>query len=121
VLIEAQLDSAREDRAKSQREVVAMKRDAETAWSTERVENALLRERINDVAAEVARLTAVLEGPDSPIDAILAQDGTAPAQTNGRAGQGASPSSLNSTEESKGSLADRIRALQARASRLSSA
>ena len=49
-----------------------MKREAETSWAAERVENALLRERINDVAAEVARLTAVLEGPGSPIETILA-------------------------------------------------
>ena len=42
-----------------------MKRDAELTWASERVENALLRERINDVAAEVARLTAALEGPGS--------------------------------------------------------
>ena len=45
-----------------------MKREAETTWAAERVENALLRERINDVAAEVARLTAALEGPGSPIE-----------------------------------------------------
>ena len=49
-----------------------MKRDAETTWAAERVENALLRERINDVAAEVARLTAALEGPGSPIESMLA-------------------------------------------------
>ena len=52
-----------------------MKRDAETTWAAERVENALLRERINDVAAEVARLTAVLEGPGSPIETMLADEG----------------------------------------------
>ena len=49
-----------------------MKREAEATWATERMENAVLRERINDVAAEVARLTSVLEGPGSPIDAMLA-------------------------------------------------
>ena len=58
---------------KLQREIVNMKREAETTWATERVENALLRERINDVAAEVARLTAVLEGPGSPIESMLAE------------------------------------------------
>ena len=51
-----------------------MKREAESGWASERVENAVLRERINDVAAEVARLTATLEGPDSPIDAIINND-----------------------------------------------
>ena len=50
-----------------------MKREAETSWATERVENALLRERINDVAAEVARLTAALEGPGSAIETMLAE------------------------------------------------
>ena len=64
-LAESQLERAREDRAKLQRELSAMKREAEATWASERVENALLRERINDVAAEVARLTSVLEGPGS--------------------------------------------------------
>ena len=63
--LEAQLAAALDERTKLQRELAAMKRDAETTWAAERVENALLRERINDVAAEVARLTAVLEGPGS--------------------------------------------------------
>ena len=57
-----------------------MKREAETAWAAERVENALLRERINDVAAEVARLTAALEGPGSPIETMLAARRTAVGQ-----------------------------------------
>jgi hypothetical protein len=57
-----------DERNKSQREVGTMRRDAESTWAAERVENALLRERINDVAAEVARLTAALEGPGSPIE-----------------------------------------------------
>src|SRR2546430_13663315 len=70
-LAESQLERAREDRAKLQRELSAMKREAEATWASERVENALLRERINDVAAEVARLTSVLEGPGSTIDPDL--------------------------------------------------
>jgi len=112
VLLESQLDRAREERAKSQQELATMTRNAEAAWAAERVENAVLRERINDVAAEVVRLTSVLEGPGSPIESILAQD-AAPQQING------APSSGEA--EPKGSLADRIRALQTRASRLSSA
>jgi len=55
-----------------------MKREAESAWANERMENAVLRERINDVAAEVARLTSALEGPQSPIDAILKADAGRP-------------------------------------------
>jgi len=78
-----------------------------------------LRERINDVAAEVARLTATLEGPGSPIDAIVAAPEHAAANANS-APKPAAPPSTNG-EDGKGSLADRIRALQARSSRLSSA
>ena len=51
-----------------------MKREAEQTWAAERVENALLRERINDIAAEIARLTVALEGADSPIEAMLASE-----------------------------------------------
>ncbi len=117
-LAESQLERAREDRAKLQREISSMKREAEATWASERVENALLRERINDVAAEVARLTSVLEGPGSKIDTILAAE-HAPG-SNGSGKPAVQPANTNS-EDGKGSLADRIRALQARSSRLSSA
>ena len=116
-LAESQLERAREDRAKLQREVTTMKREAEATWASERVENALLRERINDVAAEVARLTATLEGPGSTIDTILA----APEHAGTNGAKPATPANTNNGDEAKGSLADRIRALQARSSRLSSA
>jgi chromosome segregation ATPase len=113
VLAETQLERAREDRAKLQRELASMKREAEATWASERVENALLRERINDVAAEVTRLTSALEGPGSPIETLLTEETqAAPAASNGAA---------QSADEPQGSLADRIRALQTRASRLSSA
>jgi chromosome segregation ATPase len=126
--LEGQLAAAVEDRSRLLREVAAMKRDAETTWAAERVENALLRERINDVAAEVARLTAVLEGPTSPIDTILAQSG--PGQERAQA-RGARLQNFNGTsgeggngheaaEDNKGTLADRIRALQTTASRAAS-
>jgi chromosome segregation ATPase len=111
--VEAQLDRTREERGKLQREIATMKRDAESSWAAERVENALLRERINDVAAEVVRLTSVLEGPGSRIEAILAET-AAPAGTVNGAPQ-------PSGEEPRGSLAERIRALQNHASRLSPA
>jgi chromosome segregation ATPase len=126
VLAESQLERAREDRGNLQRELTSIKREAEATWASERVENALLRERINDVAAEVARLTAVLEGPGSAIDTILAS----PAEQPVPAGVNGAPKNTVvepeaaanvNVESNKGSLADRIRALQARSSRLSSA
>jgi len=122
--LEAQLAAALEERSKLQREISTMKREAETAWAAERVENALLRERINDVAAEVARLTAVLEGPGSPIETMLAVEGAANGQgmTNGVAashGEGG-VAAIDSPRQGKGTLADRIRALQSSASRVAS-
>src|ERR1700733_14388399 len=106
--LEAQLTAAVEERAKLQREIGTMKRDAESTWAAERVENALLRERINDVAAEVARLTATLEGPGSPIESLLAEASSAGRGTN-KSGDAAAEGSDNG--ENKNTLADRIRAL----------
>jgi chromosome segregation ATPase len=122
--LEAQLAAAIDERSRLQREIATMKRDAETTWAAERVENALLRERINDVAAEVARLTAVLEGPGSPIEAMLTD--AVPelgareraSGINGTIGE-AGAATIDSPQENKGTLADRIRALQSTASRAS--
>ncbi len=95
-LVENQLKQSHEERAKLQSDIAAMKRDAETAWANERMENAVLRERINDVAAEVARLTATLEGPESAIETILSADAgraaTAPGATNGNGTPSIAPS-----------------------------
>ncbi len=113
--LEAQLAAAIEERAKLQREIGSMKRDAESTWAAERVENALLRERINDVAAEVARLTATLEGPGSPIESLLADATSAGRSTAPRSGETPAEGGDN-----KNTLADRIRALQTIASRVAS-
>jgi hypothetical protein len=102
-----------------------MRRDTESSWAAERVENALLRERINDVAAEVARLTAALEGPGSPIESMLAVEAPAlgPARGDGASGVNGTSgetgaATIDSPQQSKGTLADRIRALQSTASRV---
>ncbi|HEX3708757.1 MAG TPA: hypothetical protein VHV56_02595 [Pseudolabrys sp.] len=113
--IQADLDRAVAERDRLSRELAGIKRETEETWASERVENALLRERINDVAAEVARLASALEGPNSPIDAILA------AETHrDHAGTAAAVAAAGFTEASpaNGDLADRIRALQTHASRV---
>jgi hypothetical protein len=66
--VEQQLAVALAERSRLQREIAAIKRDAETIWAAERVESALLRERINDVAYEVARITQALERPGTLIE-----------------------------------------------------
>jgi hypothetical protein len=113
--LEDELRQAQDEHARVQQEIGLMQRDAETSWAAERMENALLRERINDIAAEVARLTVVLEGPDSPIEGMLANDnaGTRPEANGANGAPGA-----NGGNPGPGTLADRIRALQSRASRL---
>lgn len=110
--IENELKRSQDERDKLQREIAAVKRDAENAGAYERMESAVLRERIDEVAAEVVRLTAALEGPDSPIETILNSGRPAAASGNG-------PSIASPAGEPKGTLADRIRALQARAARAS--
>ena len=57
------------------------------------MENALLRERINDIAAEVAKLAMQLEGPNSPIEAMLAAEPAAakPAKPANDVANGAAP------------------------------
>jgi chromosome segregation ATPase len=115
--LEAELARTREERDRMAHDLGAMKREAEENWASERVENALLRERINDVAAEVARLASALEGPNSTIDAILATEGSrdhaAPAAitTHGDV-------DLSEQAPPSGNLADRIRALQGHATRV---
>jgi chromosome segregation ATPase len=112
----AGLERTREERAKLARDFATYKRETEATWANERVENAMMRERINDVAAQVASLTTQLEGPGSPIDTILAADAIGTpingngAKAGGKGGAVAMPG--------KGSLADRIRALQSRAGRM---
>ncbi len=121
--LEEQLTVARDERAKVQRDINLIQQQAESSWSTERMENALLRERINDIAAEVAKLAVTLEGPDSPIEAILASEEQKPAisaivkatTANGTAPNRAA--SNGAATEARGTLAERIRALQAHASR----
>ena len=117
--LEEQLGIARDERARAQRDLSAMQQQAESSWATERMENALLRERINDIAAEVAKLAMQLEGPNSAIDAILAAEPVAPPialkPANDVPAHGAD--SDNVVPIGGGTLADRIRALQSHASR----
>jgi chromosome segregation ATPase len=93
-----------------------------SARDLERVENTVLREQINEVAAEIARLTGTLEGAESPIGSILKGDrsAAAPSGTKGgaaRAPAGAKASETASTAEAKGTLTERMRALQGRVTR----
>jgi chromosome segregation ATPase len=113
-LLEDQLNQARADRTKLQQEIASMRRDAEQTWAPERAENALLRERLEDVCAEIARLTAALEDSDSPMETMLTTEppvSSPPLAADGDHGPAASG-------ENKASLADRVLALQMKALRI---
>src|SRR5262249_19206580 len=112
---EEQLRAARDERARLQRDINAMQQQAEHTWAAERMENALLRERINDIAAEVAKLAIQLEGPNSPIEAMLASEAAKAAKAANGAGS-SNPNAPGSAPQG-GTLAERIRALQSHASR----
>ena len=77
------------------------------------MENALLRERINDIAAEVAKLAMQLEGPEFA-DRGHAGGGTGDLGQNGAPRQRRGPCRR---PEGGGTLAERIQALQSHASR----
>src|SRR5260370_41732796 len=110
--------------SKVEDEMAGLKRQVEAAWATERMANAVLRERINDVAGEVVRVAQALEGLGSPIETMLAGKASELAAALGAAsgGNGSNPVSSITTggEDSKGSLAYRIRSLQKRAARVAS-
>jgi chromosome segregation ATPase len=112
-ILENQLSQAQDEKSALSREIEKLKHEAETSGARERMENGVMRERISELAAEIARITSVLEGPGSPIDAILAGDTTRVNGGTGANGHGANGSPNG--ESGKGSLADRIRALQSRA------
>ncbi|MGE0565812.1 MAG: hypothetical protein AB7O50_14990 [Pseudolabrys sp.] len=115
--LQSDLDRANDEKARLATELGNLKRETEQVWSSERVENSLLRERINDIAAEVARLASALEGPNSPIDAILAAE-TVRDKAAGAAAAVAGDMPAGEAGDASGNLADRIRALQSRASRV---
>ena len=111
-VVEDKLRAALEEKANLQRNLRTIQQQAEGAWATERTENAVLRERINDIAAEVARLAMQLEGPGSTIEAILTADRSGPQNDiNGRVRAEAAAREPNLT------LADRIRLLQSQTSK----
>lgn len=99
---EARLVTLTRENKKLKDDLQSVERAKSQDWTDERRENALLREQMNDLAAEVVNLTAMLEGPDSPIAKALA----APA-----------PRSVSNGEPAQiTSIADRVKALQKAAS-----
>src|ERR1700722_13083406 len=98
-----QLAAGAMERTKLQAEIAKLQQEAEAA--------SLVRDRVSGVAAEVARLAAALEGPGSPIATMISNGAGGGRGSNGIGDK------AGSAGEQKGTLADRIRALQSSVSR----
>lgn len=99
--LEERLTTLLRENKKLKAELQDAERNKSDEWGEERRDNALLREQINDLAAEVVNLTAMLDGPESPIHKALSMPvDSAPADGAARIT----------------SLADRVKALQKAAS-----
>ena len=124
-LLEEQLKQSREECLKLQHEIEFIGKQVETTWASERMANAVLRERINDVATEVVRVAAALEGLGSPVDALIAgkaasADAAAADAAVETARNGRLPVLVDGGEQSRASLVHRIHALRSRGAQLAS-
>jgi chromosome segregation ATPase len=123
IAVEEELLRSREECARLQDYIDQMKKQVETTWASERMANAVLRERINDVASEVVRVAVALEGLNSPIDTLVAgkaASAQALADESAAAGESreiALPSALDVGEGTSTELIHRIRALRQRTAR----
>ena len=125
--VEAQLVQAREECGRLQDYIESMKKQVETTWASERMANAVLRERINDVASEVVRVAVALEGLNSPIDSLVAgkaanaQAQTAESSAAGENGEISLPAAIENGDGTGSELIHRIRALRQRSARTTAA
>jgi chromosome segregation ATPase len=112
--LEGRLAEIKRERDGLREDLTTHSRQNSNDWEEERHDNAILRERINDLAAQVTAMTSALEGDNSTISKILKSDPPLPK------GDAADPAKSRATKGvGKQTLADRIRALQetARATR----
>ena len=98
--LEARLTTLVRENKKLKADLAVYERDKSEDWDQQRRENAMLREQINDLAAEVVRLTETLDGPESPITVALEANAAEAAQP------------MSGGERRPTSLAERVRALK---------
>jgi hypothetical protein len=110
-----ELAALRSERDRLQHEVTVLQHRSEAGAAAERVENDMLRERIHDVAAEVTRLTLMLEADGAAGGGEGSQ--LIHSAANGGIKSASAVPELVPVQNGHASLADRIRALQARVSR----
>jgi chromosome segregation ATPase len=114
--LRGQIDAAKKIEADVRAQLAAARREIVTASEQERAENAMLRDRINEIAAQIAQLTMTLEGPFSPIESLLAATAENPgAMAATHAANGGK--TAGTVAQHTRTLGERIRELQLRAAR----
>ncbi len=109
--LEVRLGAVQAEREELADHLRLLESGAQNNWERERMENAMLRERMNDLAAEIAALSVTLEGDASPIRKIIAAaHADLQSEAINRLPEAGEPDGHPSA-----SLAERIRILQARA------
>ena len=116
-VFEGQLKAAREDRDKALSGARLLEGAAQENWERERVDNALLRERMNDLAAEMVAMTAQLEGGQSKINLMIEEADAAAHAPVGGLPRIDAELSRTTTADMPTTLAGRVKALQSRAAR----
>ena len=97
----------------AQLELAAIKHEAEQTWKSERVESALLRERINDIAVQVAHMALSMDKSGSIATVLTQAPGAEPPREEGPNGE--------ASAAPVGDLTARIRKLQGAVSRVPTA
>lgn len=113
--LQQELADLRVERDRLQHEVGVLQQQTDVGAAAERIENDMLRERIHDVAAEVTRLTFMLEAESAA--GVSEGSPAIHSAANRRAKGAATVPELVPVQNGHASLAERIRALQARVSR----
>jgi DNA repair exonuclease SbcCD ATPase subunit len=114
-------DAPMEEKQRLVAEVEALRGELAESRERDRVENEALRERLADVAAKVAHMSAALEGGDTVIEEILRNSAPAKRRGAGKSRRAKARQANAGAEDGSGAaetppapttLADRIRALQ---------
>ncbi len=110
---DGEVQDAQRIRSEALSELAALKTEADATWRAERAENAVLRDRITDIAAQVAHMAMASGNPGSSIEAILSESANPEAFARGSNREGPAPR--------EGKLTERIRTLHAGATPISTA
>lgn len=109
--LEVRLGAVHSEREELAGRLHMLENGAASNWERERMENAMLRERMNDLAAEISALSITLEGDATPIRKVIAS-----TQADLQADAISRPTGMTGSDgQQTVSLAERIRVLQARA------